>query len=238
MSKNIIFAGKELNENSKLPVITKQEQINAFITTSLNDRETEKTSPAITDWNRSSPVSAKTLVVNAENQLKQIDGAVLFFDAPCFNRLFTHNSIEEFNRASDELVLSYTYLAFEILKRFEKKNQGKLFFVLQNMQTQAEFMRKTPHDQIANTECCTNITAMAQSAFITFAENLVATKYKASNVNYIYLLEALPSVSEQQIVRWISQKMDEDYPVYKTSKQTVTWQSVESKSKFSLSFGK
>ncbi|MCR4789593.1 MAG: hypothetical protein K5839_00780 [Treponemataceae bacterium] len=235
MSKNIILAGKEYNKSSKIAQLAKQNELNAFVTKTFEKSE-ETPTPSIYDWNRSSPVSARSIVVNAENQFGTIDGAALFFDAASFNSHFTQLSIEEANKASDELILSYTYLALELLKRIERKDHGKIFFILQKMQTSAEFLRSSSREQIANPAHASAITAMAQAAFKAFAENLAASKYKETKGSFIYLLEVNSETTEEQIIQWLAKKIEEDDPIYKNSKNAVSWQTTEEKSKFTLPF--
>jgi hypothetical protein len=51
-------------------------------------------------------------------------------------------------------------------------------------------------------------------------------------------MQVSSEVSEEEILSWISTKMQENLPVYKNPKNAVTWQSTENKSKFQIPFMK
>ena len=91
MSKNIILAGKEYSKNSDLEKIAQTLELNPFVTTQFFEEANTKIISTNTTWNRSSPISAHSVVINAENYFGQIDGAVLFFDSVAFDKIFTHS---------------------------------------------------------------------------------------------------------------------------------------------------
>lgn len=236
MGKNIILAGKEYSKNSDIEKIAQTLGLNPFVTTQYFEESNTKIISTSTTWNRSSPISAHSVIINAENYFRQIDGAVLFFDSLAYDKIFTHNTIDEFTRATDELILGYNYLTLELLRRFSDHNPGKLFFVLQSQETQADILKNSPKQQTPQQNIGL-ITSMAQSAFKSFAENIAALNFN-QNGNFVYLLEVSSEVSEDEILSWIATKMQEDLPIYKNPKQAVIWQSTEVKSKFQLPFGK
>jgi hypothetical protein len=236
MSKNIILAGKEYSKNSDLEKIAQTLELNPFVTTQFFEEANTKIISTNTTWNRSSPISAHSVIINAENYFGQIDGAVLFFDSLAYDKIFVHNTLDEFTRATDELILGYNYLTLELLRRFSEHKQGKLFFVLQSQETQADAL-KNPSKQQMPQQSLGLVTSMAQSAFKSFAENVAAFNFNP-NGNFVYLLEASSEISEEEIISWIATKMNEDLPVYKNPKNAVIWQSTENKSKFQIPFMK
>lgn len=236
MGKNIILSGKEYSKNSELENIAQTVGLNPFVTTQFFEDTNPKVVSINTTWNRCSPISAHSVIVNAENYFNQIEGAVLFFDSSSYDKIFTQNTTENFTKATDELILGYTYLTLELLHRFSEHNPGKLFFVLQPQETKADSI-KNPSKQPMTQQSLGLITSMAQNAFKSFAENVAAENYNPTGC-FVYLLETSPETSEEQILSWIATKMQEDLPVYKNPKNAVTWQSTEIKSKFQLSFGK
>ena len=232
MGKNIILAGKEYSKNSDLEKIAQEFELNPFVTTQFFEDANAKIISTNTTWNRSSPISAHSVIINAENYFGQIDGAVLFFDSEAFDKIFVRNTVDEFTRATDELILGYNYLALELLRRFSDKYPGKLFFVIQKQETLADNL-KNPQKQQTVQQNIGLITSMAQSAFRTFAENVAAENYKP-NGSFVYLLEVSSEISENEILSWVATKMKEDLPVYKNPKNALTWQSTENKNKFPL----
>ena len=67
MSKNIILAGKEYSKNSDLEKIAQTLELNPFVTTQFFEEANTKIISTNTTWNRSSPISAHSVVINAEN---------------------------------------------------------------------------------------------------------------------------------------------------------------------------
>ena len=236
MEKNIILAGKEFTKNSDLEKIAQTLGLNPFVTTQYFEESNTKIISTNTTWNRSSPISAHSVIINAENYFGQIDGAVLFFDSLAYDKIFVHNTLDEFTRATDELILGYNYLTLELLRRFSEHKQGKLFFVIQKQESLADNL-KNPQKQQSPQQNLGLITSMAQSAFKSFAENIAALNFNP-NGNFVYLLEVSSEISEEEIISWIATKMNEDLPVYKNPKNAVTWQSTENKSKFQIPFMK
>lgn len=234
MSKNILFVGKEYTKESNLQELATQFGCNPLVTTaSYTDQENDTVSSTLA-WNRASPISAHTIIVKAENYFTNIDAAVIFFDALASDKNFNRNTIDEYTRATDELILGYTYITTELLRRFSEKNHGKLFFVLQGMPSTADFLKNPPKQGLV-TEKVGTITAMAQAAFKAFAENVASEYYKASG-SPIFLLDIDNSVSEQELLTWISQQIEGDNPTYKTPKNALTWNDLSAKSKISLPF--
>lgn len=221
MAKNIIVAGKDYNKSSKAENIAKQLELNAvFTNTSV--------------WNRNSPISAKSIIINAENKFEKIDAGLIFFEATDYNQVFKGIELQNYDQACDELILGYQFMTAEFLKRFEKKQHGKLFFVLRPMQSLADFFKLSSREQQANPNYANLIVSTAQQAFRTFAENIAATSYK-ENGPAIYLVEIGQNTTEQQVFEWLKTKIEEESPVYKNSKQAVTWLSPDERTKL---FGK
>ena len=105
------------------------------------DRKVTLTANATTDsppdgcciWNRTSPVSAKNLIIKAEALTGQLDEAVIIFDPNTAAASFQGLEIETFSKADDELIRGYFYAVSEVLSRFLKKNHGHIIFVKKNL---------------------------------------------------------------------------------------------------------
>ncbi|MGP1587431.1 MAG: hypothetical protein ACTTHG_03735 [Treponemataceae bacterium] len=237
MSKNIILAGKDYSKNSHLQSVAESAGLNAFVTLPYNHDQKEGYKPESGAWNRGSPISAHTLIVSAENKFKKIDALALFFDTASFDQLFSGETIEDFTRATDDLILSYAYLTTETLKRFEQKGFGKLFFILQSLPSAADLIKNPPKTRSMNFEKAGTIASMAQASFKSYAESIAVKNFKTTGC-FVYLLEVEPSVTEKQLVDWISRKMDEENVVYKHQKNSLIWQNLEEKTRSIFGFKK
>lgn len=247
MSKNIVIAGKDYSKNSKVSTIAKQLGMNAFVTTSEIEEASaiiggtstasgEKNAKdiSLTVWHRNSPISAKTIIVNAENKFEKIDAALVFFETAVYNQLFSGNELQDYDKACDEIILGYQFLVTEFLRRFEKKQHGKIFFILQSMQSLSDYLKLSSREQMAKPAYSGTIASTAQQAFRTFAENIAAVNFRENNCP-IYLVETESNMSEQKILEWILPRIEEPNPIYKNAKQAVTWITPDEKNKL---FGK
>jgi len=148
------------------------------------DGDSTKTLPlnasvAVEEWNRGSSLSARTLILQAENTYDKLDETVLFFDEEYFAQLAGRTEASECAESSDNLILGFQYLAIETLARFEKKNvggigPGKLVFLLKEGPCMADALRLPSLRNGANSiaigkrACCCRC-----GCFYLFAENLL-----------------------------------------------------------------
>ncbi|MDR2898046.1 MAG: hypothetical protein LBU99_04455 [Spirochaetaceae bacterium] len=81
-------------------------------------------------WNRPSPIASRALVLEAENNFGTIDEALLIFDSDEYAMRYTETDTASFTRAADQLILGYSYLAGELVRRFSAQKSGTLTFLL------------------------------------------------------------------------------------------------------------
>ena len=101
MGKNLLIAGKDLPDSAELANAMMLSGYNVVAASGM-----EKTAhPAynFTDiaWNKSSAISSRSLVIQAEMAVGFIDNAILYFDTPQFASRF-----KEFNADSCPRILS------------------------------------------------------------------------------------------------------------------------------------
>jgi len=80
-------------------------------------------------WNPASPVSAKTLMVTAENRLGQINDAILICSPPALYRQPELLSPMEIMTAVDDQIKGWFFLIRELVLMFRRKNGGALGLV-------------------------------------------------------------------------------------------------------------
>jgi hypothetical protein len=153
-------------------------------------------------WNKSSPISARAIVVGFENKFSKIDEALLVFDTAAQNAGVqgtgaptTTLSAKNCSRALDGLA-GYMYMAAELLARFSKKGGGDLVFLFQEGGNDA-LEEKTGI-----------LPRTAAAAFRAFAEN-VARAYAQEPFVRVFLLETPHEQHDAQIARWVFSYLDE-----------------------------
>ncbi|MCR4938698.1 MAG: hypothetical protein K5930_01155 [Treponemataceae bacterium] len=79
-------------------------------------------------WNPPSPISARSLILQAENTFETIGTVLLPFDADSYEDYYAKLSVETISKGVDNMFLGYFYIVSELLTRFEKYGEGNLVF--------------------------------------------------------------------------------------------------------------
>ena len=128
-------------------------------------------------WNRGSPISARTLILNAESVFKTLDEVVLYFDEELYASRANQVDLQECSRGSNEMVLSYQYLTLEALNRFRarktEENPGTLIYLLKEGPSAADAVR-APSLRNGAYSIASPVVAAAATSFMAFAENIAA----------------------------------------------------------------
>lgn len=123
-------------------------------------------------WNRASPISSRTLLIQAQTELGNIDNAIVFFDAPYYNTLFDDVSIEEASKSTDALILGYEYFVLEYINRItQKQTNARLIFLLRSYPSlcDVDHSSSLKKQQVIPGPL---FVSTAQSAFESFCENI------------------------------------------------------------------
>lgn len=182
-------------------------------------------------WNASSPVSSRTLILDAERIYSGVDEAVLYFDEDFFASQSQMLEVSEISRGLDELVAGYQYLTLELLSRFEKKhsaeNPALLVFLLKEGPCASDAVH-SPSIKNGITAIASPVVASAAAAFAAFAENIAALYGDMSFVN-IVLVRGDNSMetakSDENLGKWLSEYMSgiEEAKKVLNAKKSVSW---------------
>ncbi len=189
-------------------------------------------------WNRPSSVSARTLVLQAENAYGSLDEAVLYFDEDFYASNAEKTDAAECVRGCDELIVPYQVLALEVLARYEKKYDGTkpftLVFMLKEGPSVADSVR-SPAIKNGQNAIASPVVSAAAAAFATFAENIAAVYGDASYVN-IVLVHGDGSNeiarNDSSLASWLSEFMDSvsSLKTKLNAKKSLAWNKVGAKS--------
>lgn len=264
MGKTILVAGKDIPAGAKFAdtlagtgryvVVTKPDDDeisentdNAIATAAVAERHQKlmgkASGVAPVSWNKASPISSRTLILNMESIFTKMEEAVLYFDEEHFSSRANHINIEECAQTSDELILSYQYLTMEILARFEQKNTdkpGTLVFLLKDGPSASDAV-KMPSLRNGTYPIASPLIASAAASFAAFAENIAALYGDLPFVNIILARGDRSTdivTSEISLAKWLGSYMDavESQTTKLNAKKSVIW--VKPGSAFSVSTSK
>jgi hypothetical protein len=140
MTRGILIAGidSSLSEAVAVEAGKRVEQYaSAFIFNRLLDSIREPPRPVdggkariSLDWNPGSPISARTLVLAAENRLEHIDEAILICMPPSVRRPVEELSPADIDIAVNDHIKGWFFLIKELTTAFKSRNAGTLALVL------------------------------------------------------------------------------------------------------------
>ncbi len=191
-------------------------------------------------WNKSSAVSAHSLIIKAETKLNHIEEVLFYFDTSFFCSKFEIDKTEEISNAVDVMMNAFFYSTSELLKRIDQRKEKILVsFLVREYPSKCEMLNsKAPVSLPA-----AGIVSAAQQAFISTAETFAAN---VSERNYLSVLLAKCPLnndyykSEKQIAEWLAQSMVSIRAMKnpQSVKQATTWNKVGSKVSTGFSFFK
>lgn len=173
MGKNIVIAGKDVPSCTDFAEKLLLSGCNVVVATSSETKDSRLSSEIKTAaWNKSSAISARSVIIQAETFHNFTDDAILYFDAPQFAAQFGALAADVCAPASDAMILGFQYMTLELLNRTEQhKSKSRIIFVLKTHPTAVEAGRSAKRFLSAPANA---IVAAAEAAFATFAENIAA----------------------------------------------------------------
>ena len=124
-----------------------------------------------TTWNKSSAVSAHSVIIRAETKLETLDEVVFYFDASTFCTQFELDRTEDFSNGIDTLISSFLFSAAELLKRLDqRKEKTTVLFLVKEYPSKYEMLSS----KMSGIVPASTIVSTAQAAFCALAENFSA----------------------------------------------------------------
>lgn len=230
--RNIIVSGNitDSEETRKLTIAERKANQAAY---EEEKAQEAKTGMCTIEWNRSSPLSARSLVLQTTTIFGSMDEAVLFFDEELYASRAEKMDSEEIVRGCDEMIAGYQYLTLEILNTFQKREtsegKGRLVFLLKETPDRIDVL-KNPSVKNGLSPIASPLVASGAASFASFAENIAAVCSDSIFVDVILIrgntsmegfrrddetgrlvctcLDSLPASSDsiRKDVRWISRE--------------------------------
>ena len=234
MGKQILFAGKELPFGSDMASGASFQGRRVLATSSLipEDELEEAGQQSLKNgaivgvaWNRSSPLSCRSLALKCENE-GGMDEIVLIFDEFYFATQYRDLNTA---RVLEELIGSYQYLTNELLTRLKRQanRKFKLVFLYKPNYSQCDGVNSS-QIRTSGIELSTPLLAAAGGAFKNFAENTAALLADGGNITPLLVLcEPQNDLSKRDssLSVWLCEYMDSIDNLKKplSPKQKVAW---------------
>ena len=246
MEKTILVAGKDHPEVMDFSdgVLMSGRNVVTTSATGVHSKKAADGGAVISMWNKTSPVSARSLVLECENNFRRLDEALFLFDEAYFAEKFDGMTHENCSRGMDEMILAYQYLAQEVLSRFENRfslnhasgeilKPAKIVFLLKSSPSEYDILK---NNALRNTVpfAAGPFVSAAASAFVALAENIAAMFGGRDYVNVI-LARAESSTelgkNDRALASWICNYLNEvdNLKTKLNAKQSVSWVKAGSK---------
>ncbi len=241
MERTVLIAGKEYPAGSALASAAINHNRKVVITSPFGAPENEDTIPteeiSTVAWNKSSSVSARSIVLQAENVFQKVDEAVLVFDTACLSPNFNSMTPEICSRAIDTMITSYFYLSLELVNRFIKQGGGSIIFMLKSAPGLVDMTSSTTIHGENSSVPVGILPFSAQAAFKALAES-TAAKYTEKEELKFFLVNAEYDIPDNQFAGWMFEYLDSAY-ISKTKqdiRHVCQWIKIGSKPQTSFPF--
>ena len=230
---NTLFIGKDLPDGLELAeaLTASGRKVYGVARSESETMNFEAENIFTSTWNKSSAVSAHSLLIKAETKLEEINEVIFYFDTNYFCSKFELDKSEEIASAVDTMINGYLYATTELIKRIDQKKEKILVsFLLKEYPSKLEALSSKNTLSVP----ASGIVSAAQAAFISIAESfstyisdrsyLSVLLAKCNQTNEIYKNEKL-------IGDWLSTNMVsvEAMKNPQTTKQASIWNKVGSK---------
>mgnify|MGYP007101832641 CR=1 FL=1 len=241
---NVLFVGKDLPDSLDFAETLSKNNRKVFVTEKLNSEVSNFDSANIfkSPWNRSSAISSRALIINAESKIQPVDEFIIYFDSYYYASKFSLDRTEDLPMAIDTCISGYQFFVNELLFRLEqKKEPSVIVFLVRTAPSKAELINNTKKNP--NLRGTSNIVCAAQAAFISFAESIATL---VNDKSYLSVLLSQCSTqndlynNEKELAEWVCQSIDtlKNQKNHQTVKQALNWVKAGAKISSGFSFFK
>lgn len=238
MIKSVVISGIDYPATASLVQSALNADKNVLVSVSDNDEEVQTPSNGARPyvWHKSSPISSRSMLLEAENTFGSIDCCFVVFDTEVFFSKYKILSLENISHGNDEMLISVQYLVYELMKRFTIQKSGLLCFVLNPLPSLADSVLK--NREVSDSLPVSALTAAAEAGFRCFAENIAASS--TSLIDFDVLMVEQKSEAREDLADWLISFTETYSNAEKkfSSKDVVKWLHIGAKQPSSHSFFK
>lgn len=184
-----------------------------------------------TTWNKSSAVSAHSVIIKAETKLEALDEVVFYFDASNFCIQFELDRTEDLSNGIDTMISGFIFSATELLKRIDqRKEKISVLFLVKEYPSKYDMVSS----KTAGLVPASTVVSAAQAAFCALAENFSTNVADREFLSVILAKCAYTNdfyKNEDGIADWVVSAFDSVKTMKnpQTVKQATTWNKVGGK---------
>lgn len=119
MNENILVIGARNNIIDQFSGVTENQENKIFFVKE----------GAENGWNKASPISARSNLLQVKNLFGEIHKVFIFYDSNEYIR-YNNFDVETISKSVDSMILGYSYLTSEVLKFFKEQGFGEIVFIL------------------------------------------------------------------------------------------------------------
>jgi len=137
MSKTVLVTGKKSVLSKKLIDLLADQGYKVIVTMDLSDISADNDNENIryVPWNRNSPISAKTVILESIKYYGKIDGAFILYNSTPLNQTFYDIPTAVIENTIDSSIKGVIFLVKEIINYFNKVRSGNLNFIIESEET-------------------------------------------------------------------------------------------------------
>ena len=207
---NTLFIGKDLPDGLAFAEVLADSGRSVFGTAKSEADAAKFESEKIyaSTWNKSSAVSAHSVIIKAETRLESFDEVVFYFDASNFCSQFELDRTEDISIGIDTMISGFLFASTELLKRIDqRKEKISVLFLVKEYPSKYEMLSS----KTAGIVPASTLVSAAQAVFSAIAESF------ATNVgdrDYLSVVLAKCAFSnelyknEDAIAEWTISAMD------------------------------
>lgn len=211
MSKTLVI-GKDLPDCLDFAeVLAKTER--TIFTVAKSDAEVpnfEAENIFATTWNKSSAISAHSLLIKAETKFNTIDEVVFYFDTSYFCTKFELDRTEDISAAVDAMINPFLYMTNELLHRADQRKEKLIVsFLVKEYPSKNVVVNNS--SKMPNVLPAAAIVSAAEAAFISIAENFATY---VNDREYLSVLLAKCAFNnelyknEKGIASWLAESLE------------------------------
>ncbi len=230
---NTLFIGKDLPDGLSFAEALADSGRSVFSTAKSEADASKFESEKIfaTTWNKSSAVSAHSVIIRAETKLEALDEVIFYFDASHFCSQFELDRTEDLSNGIDTMISGFLFSTNELLKRIDQcKEKIYVLFLVKEYPSKYEMISS----KTAGIVPASTIVSAAQAAFCALAESFAAN---AGERDYLSVVLAKCTFTnelyknEDAIADWVVSALNTVKTLKnpQTVKQACTWNKVGAK---------
>ena len=167
---NTLFIGKDLPDSLSFAEVLADSGRSVFgaVKSEADAANFESEKIFATTWNKSSAVSAHSVIIKAETKLESMDEVIFYFDASNFCSQFELDRTEDLSNGIDSMISGFLFASNELLKRIDqRKEKISVLFLVKEYPSKYDMISS----KTAGLVPASTIVSAAQAAFCAIAES-------------------------------------------------------------------